>query len=344
MRERITQLDGLRGYCILAVFLTHALHIRMLWIGVDVFFILSGFLITGILLDAPKTSFRAYIGHFYERRARRILPPYILTMAVFSIFITTHWTQQWPYYLGFTNYLQFHEKTVYEEIGALWSLCVEEQFYLCAPRQVRRIAIALILITPAIRAALTPWLNHQVWNLYHWFVYKSTITRMDELAMGAALVFAWRSHSEWIKKYGYLFLGFTIVTPVVMLFLSRLGGYSTFDNTIKGNTVTYAIAMAAATGAFLWALGGRYIYTLNSAVMRYLGRISYTFYLIHSLFIQVCLHHLHNEYVIAVTSFACSVAFASLSWFLMEKPLLHGGNRRVARQELNAASPHPTPE
>ena len=74
--KRISQLDGVRGLAILAVFLHHALKIKLLWMGVDLFFILSGFLITGILLSAKGQKLGSYFAHFYSRRARRILAPY----------------------------------------------------------------------------------------------------------------------------------------------------------------------------------------------------------------------------------------------------------------------------
>ena len=77
---RITQLDGLRACAILAVFLSHAFKIRMLWIGVDLFFVLSGFLITGILVDLKHKDLKGYFAHFHERRARRILPPYVMLL------------------------------------------------------------------------------------------------------------------------------------------------------------------------------------------------------------------------------------------------------------------------
>lgn len=77
---RIEQLDGLRALAFLLVLLKHAAAIRLLGWGVDVFFALSGFLITGILLSQPRE--RGYFTRFYLRRALRILPPYVLIVAL----------------------------------------------------------------------------------------------------------------------------------------------------------------------------------------------------------------------------------------------------------------------
>ena len=84
--RRIPELDGLRAVAILAVFVHHALNVPLLWMGVDLFFVLSGFLITGILLDR-KESGRSFFSYFYERRARRILVPYIVLLAGSSLFL-----------------------------------------------------------------------------------------------------------------------------------------------------------------------------------------------------------------------------------------------------------------
>ena len=93
--RRILQLDGLRAIAVLAVFAQHALK-APLWMGVDLFFVLSGFLITGILLER-KARQQSYFGYFYARRARRILPPYLLLMVVSSILFGIGWAQHWQW-------------------------------------------------------------------------------------------------------------------------------------------------------------------------------------------------------------------------------------------------------
>ena len=94
MAKRIEQLDGIRTVAIAAVFIHHTLHVKLLWMGVDLFFILSGFLITGILIGNKSQSIGRYFGHFYERRARRILPPYALLLVVTSVIFGLAWAHQ----------------------------------------------------------------------------------------------------------------------------------------------------------------------------------------------------------------------------------------------------------
>lgn len=93
--KRIVQLDGLRAVAALMVFASHAIRSQLLWSGVDLFFVLSGFLITGVLLDLRRQrSWRSYIAFFYARRTRRILPPYVLFLAVTSILFGVGWTRR----------------------------------------------------------------------------------------------------------------------------------------------------------------------------------------------------------------------------------------------------------
>src|ERR1700677_2373218 len=90
LMRRISQLDGLRGIAILMVFFYHAFSVPLLWFGVDLFFVLSGYLITGILLrlkerTADEASASFFVP-FYVRRAIRILPPYLVFLVVVSLF------------------------------------------------------------------------------------------------------------------------------------------------------------------------------------------------------------------------------------------------------------------
>jgi peptidoglycan/LPS O-acetylase OafA/YrhL len=161
---------------------------------------------------------------------------------------------------------------------------------------------------------------------------------MDCLALGSLFTLLWRSHKEKMQKYGYLFLIPTFLTPPLMIYLDRYQkGFSTVDGTIRGNVVTLEISLIAAMGVFLWALGGKYTWILTTAPMVFLGRISYSFYLIHLLMLQIGEKFVHNPYAIAAFGFAGSTVYATLSWYLMERPILHGGRAKTRRLEAEAA-------
>ena len=354
MRKRIPELDGLRALAIIAVFVGHALKVRMMWIGVDLFFVLSGFLITGILLDAPKVSFRSYIAHFYERRVRRILPPYLMILVFMSLLFGTAWMRHWYLYFGLMNYLgYFWRETAFPSLAPLWSLAVEEQFYLVWPvvvffvgmRRLPRVLLACIVLTPLLRAACTPWLSHQPFDTYHWVIYKGAPFRCDCLATGALMTFVWRAHAEKIKRYGYLGLIPAALTPPVMLLLNRhFVGFSTYGTSVFANIVIYEISLCAVTGVLLWALSGRFTSLLTVAPMRWLARLSYSFYLVHEGMLELFARYLHSAAAIALAAATVSLVYAELSWRFVERPILHGGNRKVAHQEREAAEPHPTPQ
>ena len=326
LSNRIPQLDGLRGCAVAAVFLSHAFHIRMLWIGVDLFFVMSGFLITGILLDLKHLDMRQYFRHFYARRLRRLLIPYLMLLVVVAIVFDTSWLRHWYMYFGLMNYTEFFGCEKYLPLNPLWSLGVEEQFYLFWPlavfalsiRRLRWLIVVLLMLAPVLRVVAIPY------DPCHWLVYKGLPFRMDLLAMGALLALVWRSHRGTIERFGYLGLLPLIVTPPLMIVLSHHGLYSTQDGTIQGNLITYEIALAAVTGAFLWALGGRFVQPLTLAPLRFLGRISYTFYLIHLPAILFMDRYTERDGVIAGAALLFSLAYATASWFLIERPMLRG--------------------
>jgi peptidoglycan/LPS O-acetylase OafA/YrhL len=214
-RGHLVPLAGLRGLAILLVLLLHftsdmtladgtlAANVRAAfqigWIGVDLFFVLSGFLITGILAD-NKGSGR-YFSAFYARRALRILPVYFL--AVFAAFhLLPRFFQGfdtggvrteaafWLFVQNFTSLPYQLARTV----GHFWSLAIEEQFYLMwplvvflsSPRQARRIALLTIILSPIVRfAAMRAGVSGDA-------VYHYTPFRLDGLATGAFIALSMR--------------------------------------------------------------------------------------------------------------------------------------------------------
>lgn len=98
-------MDGLRAVAILSVYLAHTLRIPLTWVGVDILFVLSGFLITGILLKR-KLSGGAYFKYFYGLRIYRILPPYVLTLTAFGLLFTWKAFHPRPLFVFFGMNLQ----------------------------------------------------------------------------------------------------------------------------------------------------------------------------------------------------------------------------------------------
>jgi peptidoglycan/LPS O-acetylase OafA/YrhL len=215
---RILQLDGMRGIAIFLVLIWHfvvvptvagphdsvltrvILHVGLLtWSGVDLFFVLSGFLIGGILIDAKDSS--NYFKTFYVRRAFRILPVYLLVVGVYLLVWSLAAGQKtvlqetlgspMPWYLYFTftqNFWLAHHAWDSVYLTASWSLAVEEQFYLFLPvivRVLRRHSLLLAAVVLTLGSAISRSLLYLYYRPY-WgtAAYTLIFSRADALMIG----------------------------------------------------------------------------------------------------------------------------------------------------------------
>src|SRR5439155_6239195 len=203
--KKIPQLDAVRGVAILLVILHNersvfpSLHLERLfangWMGVDLFFVLSGFLITGILLDSTPSD--RDVTNFYARRCLRIWPLYYALLVFMFVIVprlrpsdahtvfdkSSPW---WAYPLFLQNVLIPSPTNAAGPLAVTWSLAIEEQFYLVWPwvvryasrAEIRRLALLVIGLSPALRLYLA---GHDV-NLY-----TNVFCRLDGLMAGALL-------------------------------------------------------------------------------------------------------------------------------------------------------------
>jgi peptidoglycan/LPS O-acetylase OafA/YrhL len=336
--KRIEQLDGVRTLAIGAVFLHHAYGVKLLWAGVDLFFVLSGFLITGILIGAKGKTLGRYFGHFYERRARRILPPYLMLMALGSVMMGIGWVRHWYLYVFLMNFIVALQIPQPKPLDVLWSLAVEEQFYLVWPFVVfllNETAIAwtaggLVLLAPLLRWGCTPLFGS------HWPIYTLTPFRMDLLAAGALLAILWRRKRSLIERYGVYGPLFTLGAGVALVLLGRLPDFSTFANRAAANVWIYELCLVASVGVIVWALSGRYVGILRWGPIRYLGRISYAIYLIHTVALALMEHFLGSRVYVGAIAAVISVGYAAVSWKFLEQPILFWKPRTRVRAEAEA--------
>lgn len=357
-------LDGLRGFAIIwvvchmscgdfsltDVFSKIASLVMVTgWAGVQLFFVLSGFLITGILLDSKDKPKRWRT--FYIRRALRIFPIYygvlIVAFLIYPLFaelppefrrsqdiqiMLWSYTTNWAYLFGGAG-----------GFSHFWSLAVEEQFYLIWPlfvfylhwRTLFKISLALIIIAYISRVLFVVFMPDD----YSAAIYESTICRMDALIMGATLAIMLRKETtyRWLTRYSFHLTLFTIVSLIAMLLIDKnLGpttpGLGLFHQSLFALLFTlgiFYILQPASNVSALW----KHFSTLK--ILNHLGKYSYAIYIFHlplrsiwnsTFFVSPDGHGgltlwlilMYNSAGVFTAAYIC----ARISWLLLERPAL----------------------
>jgi peptidoglycan/LPS O-acetylase OafA/YrhL len=355
---RLPALDGVRGLAILAVFLFHyatgvtlqspflrdaTIPCRLGWSGVDLFFVLSGFLITGILWDTR--SDRNYYKNFYVRRSLRIFPIYYLllgTLVLLTPIIHAHWSVGHLLIAAYlTNYAFLLSPGLAQispliQITHLWSLAVEEQFYSLWPMVVRRCKRARSLLTTCVILCVFALVLRLSIYAIGWISYTAAYTslfcRMDSLALGAALAVlvrtCWRTT---IQSYA----------PAALIVFGALTSVWFLANRTTDRMhpaiATVGYSLLALTYATLVAS----ILDENSLIhrvfcgawLRTLGKYSYGLYLIHFVLQPTlecgktaCIYITHSRVagllLHLILSLAVCIALAWMSFRFIEEPIL----------------------
>ncbi len=321
------QLDGLRALAVALVVLEHTGFGHAVFplgiVGVWLFFTLSGFLITGVLLDAEEQGGGGWrgVGVFYARRFFRIFPAYYLALAVGILLAVPGARERWPSYAAYlTNWRvalgdgHFTGAT----LDHFWSLAVEEQFYLVWPFAVLFLSARWrvpLFILAAVSAPLTRFvLAAAGWDRVA--LLAPTPCGLDALAVGALAAVGLRQLPALTRKLaGYaLPAGLLIVAAAVAADLC--GCVVPFARAAFPLGLTLASVFLVVRGAE--GFGGVAGQLLSCRPLRYLGRISYGIYLWHQIVIELLLYVMVPN---AAAAFAGSVAVAALSWHLIEAPL-----------------------
>jgi peptidoglycan/LPS O-acetylase OafA/YrhL len=309
-RRHVPALDGVRGLAILAVMAFHftlrmpdvtfgdRLTHRVLgagWAGVDLFFVLSGLLITTVLLDAKGAPH--YYRTFYGRRALRIFPLYYGFLAAYFLLVVRQgttgndhylWHEQgwWWSYLDnwWLAFVRRTEPPNYLWTGPFWSLAVEEQFYLVWPTLVllftrRRLAVlcgAIIIGAPLFRL----WL--QAHHAAPIASYALTPARLDSLAVGALLAIVLADHR--LAHVGSrIFIGLGVMAAAMTVAVFHAHGLWTYGGWEEGPGYTViAIAWGGLVAAGATAARGTIAArVLGGRWLRALGKYSYAMYVFH---------------------------------------------------------------
>jgi peptidoglycan/LPS O-acetylase OafA/YrhL len=368
-QSRIPELDGLRGIAILLVLLVHFLSVpggglasplsrfqrlfSLCWIGVDLFFVLSGFLIGSILLNARKSP--SYFRTFYIRRFFRIVPLYYIWIFGYVLLVATAGTQLSSHeattpqaHLSLARQFFFVQNFTFDQnlglafawFAATWSLAVEEQFYLVSPFLVRFLSTrslsivmgSAVLAAPFIRFYVRSHMSHGAL-----MAYALTPCRVDDLAFGMLVAIAWRNPSmrQWLSSHvtatqcllGFLFIG------VIGWWKWATDGFGSAMQLVGYTwiglffSVLLLAVLVRPTSLLGWVTRMRWL--------RELGKVAYCVYIIHltaNLFCHILITGNAPQISNWSGAFAtfCAVlltyAIAKLFWIVLENPLLKYGH------------------
>ncbi|MGA0558159.1 acyltransferase family protein [Larkinella sp. VNQ87] len=351
----LSQLDGVRFIAVALVLYDHWMAERNTLplgpLGVTIFFVLSGFLITRILLSSKdKLASRpdglsVYLKTFYIRRTIRIFPLYYFSLLLLAVLNVppVRETLAWCVLYATNIYIAYYQQWM-GVIDHFWSLAVEEQVYLIFPLLlfiVPRRHVPLTMILMIIGSVLFRYYLYA--QDYSWVVaYVFTPACLDSFGLGALLAYLWLYQKEWIDKLFTNSLGVVAALAVYVVLVVLSKTYDAPHNVVSevwdrlaGSVLGFFLIGRAAIGFKGWMR-----WFLENPVSRYLGQISYGLYIFHNLVYNFyhtppghptirIWHKLTNLAPMLSGSFIfeffyyalLTVLMASLSWFLLEKPI-----------------------
>lgn len=363
--SRIPELDGVRGFAVLLVLMVHILPYNpvsvelpfskyvhsfshMGWVGVDIFFVLSGFLITTILLRTKAGD--GYFKNFYARRSLRIFPLYYLTITMVFVLVYLFFPDQreevvfsLPWYYFYVSNWGFSFLTLADPfaIGLTWSLAIEEQFYLIWPLIVcylnsKRLTVfsLILVISSLILRIVIPYIYISPTVDYGELFYHATFTRLDSLILGALIAIAYESKS--LKKTLNV-----LAAPVFVVALAMVA-YLVYLNPISplwDNPPMYIYGftfIALGAGGLIVMLT---TYSENNLLRRifrirflsFFGKYSYAIYLFHRIpilfldkyFKENSISGYPGWFLFSFLALLIPVIMALISWNLFEGPILN---------------------
>jgi peptidoglycan/LPS O-acetylase OafA/YrhL len=368
-------LDGLRAVAVTLVFIEHfggGSHggrllewfnrVRVLGAaGVSVFFVLSGFLITGILYDTRHNEH--YFKNFYMRRSLRIFPIFYLVLTLCLILTPIlHFHLQWEhifflFYLG--NFFANWNWNLYEllspthpvfsiNLAHFWSLFVEEQFYLIWPvviffvkdrKKLIRLSLAVIVLVLLLRVGMVCYLPL---GTAEQFAFRMLPTRADDLLMGGTMALLLRGPAteRWLGRSWFFFASGTAAFISLAIWRGNFGFFDPYNLTIGLTFISLASA-----GLIGLAVQDTVVFRfLSLALLRTIGKYSYGFYIYHVLFASAqiaylmwCMALFHSMVigglVYSSTFYLATLIVSGLSYELYEKRFLAMKSRFQYRDE-----------
>ncbi len=351
--NHILYLDGIRGIAILLVLVYHCFFdfgpAAFGWVGVDLFFILSGFLITRILVQTKSGA--DYFKNFFLRRALRIFPLYFMFLLIIFVLIPIiapgilgdmsyyHQNQLWIW-----TYLQnwlFSLKGFPENYSLhhLWSLAVEEQFYIFWPFVIyftpnKRLIYALLLLI--ILALLFRYTGYYMGFVFP-FQYVHTFSRMDSLLLGGLVYILSTNAPNFLRRMAPVTLLFSVVVVLVFIIIKKSFYFWDLKSAYFFIDIFFASFLAIIISNITWAT--RITKALEMPILRWFGKYSYGIYLFHYPLFYICSisvlpvlydmlkHDMLSKFANGAICILISLIMAYISFNFFENPILRLKNK-----------------
>ncbi|WP_307304512.1 acyltransferase family protein [Epilithonimonas hungarica] len=360
MNSKLTQkfygLDNLRAFAIIFVFLFHYFILsggepewlpdvaRFGWTGVDLFFVLSGFLISSQLFQEVKNDGQLSLKNFFLKRVFRILPAYFFTVGLYFCLPFFRERESLPPFWKFLTFTQNLGLNLKDEgtFSHCWSLCVEEHFYLFLPlilmlivsgkwmKRAYWVLVLFFIFGIAIRIYsyndlyMPNMADESNWMYWYKYVYYPTYNRLDGLLAGVLIAGLYHFYPKvWnrISPFGNLILCFGLMILVSAYFLCE--NQMSFEASVFGFPLI-------ALGYGLFVLGAiaptSFLYKWNSTILSRIATLSYAVYLTHKGVVHMT-HQLFENYeidsnlMLMICMMTC-IGFAQVIHLVVEKPFM----------------------
>jgi len=364
-RERQPGLDLLRALAIIVVVIYHAALFgfklpgrvdRFGWIGVDLFFVLSGYLIGGQLLAPLARDQRMNLGRFFARRALRIMPAYFVVLAIY--FLLPSWREYsemsqplWKFVLSIQN-IALHGGTAFSHA---WSLAVEDQFYLALPflllflyrRPSSAIIIPCLLVVGGIAlrtflAAQNPSIDGGVsFRGFQAWIYYPTWTRLDPLVFGVALAAIEKFRPQWWRRLTNYAIWLWLPALALIAYGLWLGEGDYL--TVTACTWQFPLIALGMAALLICAVSPRLVFRRVAIPgAAFIASIAYSAYLIQKLVIRFVEQFCASHNIVLTSAPAlicvelCVYAAATILFFTVERPFLQLRHRITPRSRASA--------
>ena len=341
-QKRINGLDVVRTLAISLVLLLHMTEgvvgtplvlqkiFSVGWVGVDIFFVLSGFLICSqVFKDQQDQSFKIQLSNFWIKRWFRTLPLYFVFLCVYMVikpfFFAPFNDEKWKFFFFLQNFLSPRD------FVQSWSLCIEEQFYLIFPlliyglKSLRKhiyLFVIPVLISIAMRWNIQDVFNVTTARNYAYYIMFPSYTHMDGICFGVILAFTQHHWIDYIRRYKNIFFGVGLFLLILVLFLT--------GKTPKGSMATWAFTYISLSASLL-VMSGMFL-NVNKKItplFYWISTLSYSAYLWNNLFMRVVSKYCsHLHWLLSSIIFLSLTFLASyFTYIMIEKPFIKMRNR-----------------